>query len=237
MLKKRLIPCLDLQDGRVVKCVKFVDMRDAGDPVEAAKLYNSIGADEIVFLDIAASYRGQETMKEVIARASEQVFIPLTVGGGIRTVEDFRTILSCGADKIGVNSAAVKNPTLITDAAMKFGRQCVVVAVDAKRNSAGRYDVYINGGRVKTDLDAIDWIVRAEQLGAGEILLTSIDRDGTQEGYELSLTRQAAEAVNIPVIASGGAGSKEHFYDVLTAGKADAALAASLFHYGMIKMN
>ena len=237
MLKKRLIPCLDLQDGRVVKCVKFVDMRDAGDPVEAAKLYNSIGADEIVFLDIAASYRGQETMKEVIARASEQVFIPLTVGGGIRTVEDFRTLLSCGADKIGVNSAAVKNPTLITDAAMKFGRQCVVVAVDAKRNSAGRYDVYINGGRVKTDLDAIDWIVRAEQLGAGEILLTSIDRDGTQEGYELSLTRQAAEAVNIPVIASGGAGSKEHFYDVLTAGKADAALAASLFHYGMIKMN
>ncbi len=237
MLKKRLIPCLDLQDGRVVKCVKFVDMRDAGDPVEAAKLYNSIGADEIVFLDIAASYRGQETMKEVIARASEQVFIPLTVGGGIRTVEDFRTILSCGADKIGVNSAAVKNPTLITDAAMKFGRQCVVVAVDAKRNSAGRYDVYINGGRVKTDLDAIDWIVQAEQLGAGEILLTSIDRDGTQEGYELSLTRQAAEAVNIPVIASGGAGSKEHFYDVLTAGKADAALAASLFHYGMIKMN
>ena len=237
MLKKRLIPCLDLQDGRVVKCVKFVDMRDAGDPVEAAKLYNSIGADEIVFLDIAASYRGQETMKEVIARASEQVFIPLTVGGGIRTVEDFRTILSCGADKIGVNSAAVKNPTLITDAAMKFGRQCVVVAVDAKRNSAGRYDVYINGGRVKTDLDAIDWIVRAEQLGAGEILLTSIDRDGTQEGYELSLTRQAAEAVNIPVIASGGAGSKEHFYDVLTAGKADAALAASLFHYCMIKMN
>ncbi len=236
MLSKRLIPCLDLKDGRVVKGVNFIHLVDAGDPVETAKLYNAFGADEIVFLDITASYRGNTPMWEIISRASEQVFLPLTVGGGIRTTEDFRRMLSCGADKIAVNSAAIKDPTLITDAAMKFGRQCVVLAVDAKRNDEGRWDVYLNGGRVKTELDAIDWIVKAEQLGAGEVLLTSMDRDGTKEGYDLELTRAAAEAVNIPIIASGGAGKMSHFYDVLTEGKADAALAASLFHFGIINM-
>ncbi|MGN0823024.1 MAG: imidazole glycerol phosphate synthase subunit HisF, partial [Candidatus Gallimonas sp.] len=236
MLTKRLIPCLDLKDGRVVKGVNFVALTDAGDPVETAKAYNAFGADEIVFLDITASYRGAPPMADVIARASEQVFIPLTVGGGIRTTEDFRFMLSCGADKIAVNSAAIRKPTLITDAAMKFGRQCVVLAVDAKRNSDGRYDVYLNGGRVNTGLDAVEWIVKAESLGAGEILLTSMDRDGTKAGYDLELTRTVAEAVNIPVIASGGAGQKSDFYDVLTEGKADAALAASLFHFGIIGM-
>ena len=236
MLSKRLIPCLDLKDGRVVKGVNFVHLVDAGDPVETAKLYNAFGADELVFLDITASYRGNTPMWEIISRASEQVFLPLTVGGGIRTTEDFRRMLSCGADKIAVNSAAIKDPTLITDAAMKFGRQCVVLAVDAKRNDEGRWDVYLNGGRVKTGLDAIDWIVKAEELGAGEVLLTSMDKDGTKEGYDLELTRAAAEAVNIPVIASGGAGKMSHFYDVLTEGEADAALAASLFHFGIINM-
>ena len=236
MLSKRLIPCLDLKDGRVVKGVNFVHLVDAGDPVETAKLYNAFGADELVFLDITASYRGNTPMWEIISRASEQVFLPLTVGGGIRTTEDFRRMLSCGADKIAVNSAAIKDPTLITEAALKFGRQCVVLAVDAKRNEQGRWDVYLNGGRVKTDLDAIEWIQKAEKLGAGEVLLTSMDRDGTKEGYDLELTRAAAEAVNIPVIASGGAGKMSHFYDVLTKGKADAALAASLFHFGIINM-
>ena len=236
MLSKRLIPCLDLKDGRVVKGVNFVHLVDAGDPVETAKLYNAFGADELVFLDITASYRGNTPMWEIISRASEQVFLPLTVGGGIRTTEDFRRMLSCGADKIAVNSAAIKEPTLITEAALKFGRQCVVLAVDAKRNEEGRWDVYLNGGRVKTDLDAIEWIQKAEKLGAGEVLLTSMDRDGTKEGYDLELTRAAAEAVNIPVIASGGAGKMSHFYDVLTEGKADAALAASLFHFGIINM-
>lgn len=236
MLSKRIIPCLDLKDGRVVKGVNFVHLTDAGDPVETAKLYNAFGADEIVFLDITASYRGERPMWDIISRASEQVFLPLTVGGGIRTVEDFRTMLSCGADKIAVNSAAIRRPELITEAAMRFGRQCVVLAVDAKRNPEGRYDVYLNGGRVRTELDAIEWIVRGAELGAGEILLTSMDRDGTKEGYDLELTRQAAEAVNIPVIASGGAGKMGDFYDVLTEGKADAALAASLFHFGLIRM-
>ena len=236
MLSKRLIPCLDLKDGRVVKGVNFVHLVDAGDPVETAKLYNAFGADELVFLDITASYRGNTPMWEIISRASEQVFLPLTVGGGIRTTEDFRRMLSCGADKIAVNSAAIKDPTLITEADLKFGRQCVVLAVDAKRNEEGRWDVYLNGGRVKTDLDAIEWIQKAERLGAGEVLLTSMDRDGTKEGYDLELTRAAAEAVNIPVIASGGAGKMSHFYDVLTEGKADAALAASLFHFGIINM-
>ena len=236
MLSKRLIPCLDLKDGRVVKGVNFVHLVDAGDPVETAKLYNAFGADELVFLDITASYRGNTPMWEIISRASEQVFLPLTVGGGIRTTEDFRRMLSCGADKIAVNSAAIKDPTLITEAALKFGRQCVVLAVDAKRNEEGRWDVYLNGGRVKTELDAIEWIQKAEKLGAGEVLLTSMDRDGTKEGYDLELTRAAAEAVNIPVIASGGAGKMSHFYDVLTEGKADAALAASLFHFGIINM-
>lgn len=236
MVRKRIIPCLDLKDGRVVKGVNFVSLTDAGDPVETAKLYNAFGADEIVFLDITASYRGDSPMWDVIARASEQVFLPLTVGGGMRTTEDFRRMLACGADKIAVNSAAIRNPDLITDAAMKFGRQCVVLAVDAKRGENGRYDVYLNGGRVNTGLDAITWIRVAERLGAGEVLLTSMDKDGTKSGYDLELTRQAAEAVNIPVIASGGAGKKEDFADVLTAGKADAALAASLFHFAELDM-
>ncbi len=236
MIAKRLIPCLDLKDGRVVKGVNFVSLTDAGDPVETAKLYNAFGADEIVFLDIAASYRGQESMLDVIARASEQVFIPLTVGGGIRSVEDFRKTLNAGADKIAVNTAVIRDPALITEAAMKFGRQCVVLAIDAKRNERGGYDVYLNGGRVKTELDAVEWAARGEELGAGEILLTSMDRDGTKEGYDLALTRAVAERVNIPVIASGGAGRMGDFFDVLTTGGADAALAASLFHFGIINM-
>ncbi len=234
MLSKRIIPCLDLKDGRVVKGVNFVGLRDAGDPVETAKLYNACGADEIVFLDITASYRGGLPMRETIAQASEQVFLPLTVGGGMRTVEDFKNMLACGADKIAVNSAAIENPSLITEAAMRFGRQCVVLAVDVKRNEEGRYDVYLNGGRIKTKLDALDWILQAERLGAGEILLTSMDRDGTKSGYDIAFTRKVAETVNIPVIASGGAGSMKDFYDVLTDGKADAALAASLFHFGIV---
>ena len=233
MIGKRLIPCLDLKDGRVVKGVNFVGLTDAGDPVETAKLYNAFGADEIVFLDIAASYRGAAPTWDVISRASEQIFLPLTVGGGMRTVEDFRAMLSCGADKIAVNSAAIQSPDLITEAALKFGRQCVVLAVDAKRSESGRYEVYLNGGRVNTGLDAIEWIAEGERRGAGEILLTSMDRDGTKAGFDLELTRAAAEAVNVPVIASGGAGSREDFYDVFTAGKADAALAASLFHFGI----
>lgn len=236
MVSKRIIPCLDLKDGRVVKGVNFLDLTDAGDPVETAKLYNAFGADEIVFLDITASYRGDSPMWDVISRASEQVFLPLTVGGGMRTTEDFRKMLACGADKISVNSAAIRDPSLITEAAMKFGQQCVVIAVDAKRNAQGRYDVYLNGGRVNTGLDAIDWIVKAVSLGAGEVLLTSMDCDGTKAGYDLELTRLAAEAVNVPVIASGGAGNMQDFYDVLTQGKADAALAASLFHFGIVNM-
>ena len=236
MLAKRIIPCLDIDKGRVVKGVNFVNLIDAGDPVEIAKAYDAIGAVEIVFLDITASSVGRKTPVEILSRASEQVFLPLTVGGGIRTVEDFRTMLSAGADKIAVNSAAIKNPSLITEAAVRFGAQCVVLAVDAKRNARGRWDVYLNGGRVNTGLDAVEWIERAAALGAGEVLLTSMDRDGTKAGYDLELTRAAAEAVNIPVIASGGAGCMQDFADVLTEGKADAALAASLFHFNEIGM-
>ena len=236
MLAKRIIPCLDIDKGRVVKGVNFVNLIDAGDPVEIARAYDKIGADEIVFLDITASSDGRKTALDVLSRASEQVFLPLTVGGGIRTVEDFRTLLAAGADKIAVNSAAILNPSLITEAALRFGSQCVVLAVDAKANARGGWDVYLNGGRVNTGLDAITWIRVAEKLGAGEVLLTSMDKDGTKSGYDLELTRQAAEAVNIPVIASGGAGKKEDFADVLTAGKADAALAASLFHFAELDM-
>ena len=236
MLAKRIIPCLDIDKGRVVKGVNFVNLIDAGDPVAIAKAYDKIGADEIVFLDITASSDGRKTAVDILARASEQVFIPLTVGGGIRSVADFREMLAAGADKIAVNSAAIQNPSLITEAANKFGAQCVVLAVDAKRNAAGRWDVYLNGGRVNTGLDAVEWIVKGASLGAGEVLLTSMDRDGTKAGYDLELTRAVAEAVNIPVIASGGAGCMQDFADVLTEGKADAALAASLFHFNEIGM-
>ncbi len=236
MLAKRIIPCLDIDRGRVVKGVNFVDLVDAGDPVEIARAYDSIGADEIVFLDITASSDGRKTAVDILSRASEQVFLPLTVGGGIRTVADFRELLAAGADKIAVNSAAIQNPALITEAAQTFGSQCVVLAVDAKRNAAGGWDVYRNGGRVNTGLDAIEWIVKGAALGAGEVLLTSMDRDGTKAGYDIALTRAAAEAVNIPVIASGGAGKMQDFAEVLTEGKADAALAASLFHFNEIGM-
>ena len=232
MLAKRIIPCLDINKGRVVKGVNFVNLVDAGDPVEVAKTYNAMRADEIVFLDITASHEGRSTMYDVISKAAEQVFIPLTVGGGISNVEHFRNLLNLGADKISVNSAAVRDPDLITEAALRFGRQCVVVAIDAKRNGKGSFDVYLNGGRINTGKDAIDWAVEAEKRGAGEILLTSMDCDGTKAGYDVELTRRVAEAVGIPVIASGGAGNMQHFKDVLTDGKADAALAASLFHFG-----
>ena len=236
MLSKRIIPCLDIDKGRVVKGVNFINLVDAGDPVEIAKAYDKIGADEIVFLDITASSDGRKTAVDILHRASEQVFIPLTVGGGIRSADDFRELLFAGADKIAVNSAATRNPSLITEAAAKFGAQCVVLAVDAKRNAAGSWDVYLNGGRVNTGLDAIEWIEKAVSLGAGEVLLASMDKDGTKSGYDIELTRRAAEAVNVPVIASGGAGKMQDFADVLTEGKADAALAASLFHFGEIEM-
>lgn len=231
MLTKRIIPCLDIRDGRVVKGVNFVNLIDAGDPVEVAKTYNAMRADEIVFLDITATHEGRGAMVDVIARAAEEVFIPLTVGGGISSVEDFRQLLMVGADKISINSSAFKNNRLISDAAAKFGSQCVVVAIDAKLNSSGMYEVYLGGGRVPTGKDAIEWAIEAERLGAGEILLTSMDADGTKNGYELNLTRQIADAVGIPVIASGGAGKMSDFKDAFTIGKADAALAASLFHF------
>ena len=236
MLSKRIIPCLDIDKGRVVKGVNFINLVDAGDPVEIAKAYDKIGADEIVFLDITASSDGRKTAVDILHRASEQVCIPLTVGGGIRSADDFRELLFAGADKIAVNSAAIRNPALITEASVKFGAQCVVLAVAAKRNAAGAWDVYLNGGRVNTGLDAIEWIKKAVSLGAGEVLLTSMDKDGTKSGYDIELTRRAAEAVNVPVIASGGAGKMQDFADVLTEGKADAALAASLFHFGEIEM-
>lgn len=235
MLAKRIIPCLDINKGRVVKGVNFVNLIDAGDPVEVAKRYNELKADEIVFLDISASNENRSTMVDVIARAAEEVFIPLTVGGGIRTIKDFRDILNVGADKISINSAAIKNPDLIQEAALKFGSQCVVVAIDVKRNYEGRYDVYLNGGRINAGLDALEWALKCQELGAGEILLTSMDKDGTKSGYDLEITRAVSEAVHIPVIASGGAGKMEHFYDALSEkGKADAVLAASLFHFNEI---
>lgn len=237
MITKRIIPCLDLRDGRVVKGVNFVNLIDAGDPVEAAKAYNAMRADEIVFLDITATHEGRKTMLDVISRAAEEVFIPLTVGGGIRSVDDFKNLLRVGADKISVNSAAVRNPSLITDAAMRFGSQCVVLAIDAKADGKGSYEVYLNGGRIPTGIDAIEWAVKGVEAGAGEILLTSMDSDGTKAGFAIDLTRRVSEAVNVPVIASGGAGKMEHFKEVLTEGKADAALAASLFHFRELEIS
>ncbi len=232
MLSKRIIPCLDVDKGRVVKGVQFVNIIDAGDPVEVAKAYNQSMADEIVFLDITASHEGRGTIEEVVRKTAKEIFIPLTVGGGIRTVEDFRRMLLAGADKVAVNSAAVNRPELIKEAAQKFGSQCVVLAVDAKRNvERGSWDVYINGGRINMNIDVIEWVKRAEALGAGEILLTSMDCDGTKAGFDVELTRKVSESVSIPVIASGGAGTMKHFSDVLKEGKADAALAASLFHF------
>lgn len=232
MFTKRIIPCLDVNNGRVVKGVNFLNLRDAGDPVEVGAAYDLAGADELVFLDITASSDAREIKLDMVRRVAETVFIPFTVGGGIRTVEDFRMILREGADKIAVNTAAILNPQLISDAAEKFGSQCVVVAIDAKcREDGSGWNIYKNGGRVDMGIDAIEWAVKADKLGAGEILVTSMDCDGTKEGYDLELTRTISECVSIPVIASGGAGSKEHFYEVLTDGKADAALAASLFHY------
>ena len=231
MLTKRIIPCLDVHNGRVVKGVNFVDLKDAGDPVEIAKAYDRAGADELVFLDITASSDARNIILNLVHKTAEQVFIPFTVGGGIRTAQDFREILKAGADKISVNSAAIKRPELISEAAYKFGSQCVVVAIDAKRRADGGFSVYLNGGRVDTGLDAVEWAVRAESLGAGEILLTSMDADGTKAGYDLEITKKVSDAVSIPVIASGGAGTLPHFYDAITTGGADAVLAASLFHY------
>ena len=231
MFTKRIIPCLDCKDGRVVKGTNFVDLRDAGDPVEVASMYDKSGADELVFLDITASSDGRNTTVDLVRKVAEKVFIPFTVGGGIRTVEDFKVLLREGADKISINSAAIMNPQLISEAADKFGSQCVVVAIDAKRRDDGGWSIYKNGGRVDMHMDAVEWAMKAEKLGCGEILLTSMDCDGTKAGYDIELTRTIAENVSIPVIASGGAGNMEHFYDAFTEGKADAALAASLFHY------
>lgn len=232
MLTKRIIPCLDVHEGRVVKGINFVNLRDAGDPVEIAAAYDKAGADELVFLDITASSDARATVVDMVRKVAEKVFIPFTVGGGIRTVDDFKAILREGADKIAINSAAINTPELISQAADKFGSQCVVVAIDAKRRPDGRgWNIYKNGGRVDVGIDAVEWAMKVDKLGAGEILLTSMDCDGTKDGYDIELTRTIAEHVSIPVIASGGAGTKEHFYDALTDGKADAALAASLFHY------
>lgn len=232
MHTKRIIPCLDVKDGRVVKGVNFVNLKDAGDPVEIGKAYDQAGADELVFLDITASSDGRNTVADMVRRVAETVFIPFTVGGGIRTVDDFRALLREGADKISINSSAINTPRLISDAADKFGSQCVVVAIDAKKRSDGSgWNIYKNGGRIDVGIDAVEWAQKVERLGAGEILLTSMDCDGTKAGYDIELTRIIAQAVSIPVIASGGAGTPEHFYEALTDAKADAALAASLFHY------
>ncbi len=251
MLAKRIIPCLDVKDGRVVKGINFINLRDAGDPVEQAKMYNSQGADELVFLDITASHENRKPIIEVVKKTAEQVFIPLTVGGGIKELDDIRDLLKSGADKVSINTTAVKNPSLISEAAKEFGSQCIVVAIDAKvvhsqkfrvnrekigtTNSKLRtkaWEVYVTGGRTATGLDAIEWAKKVEDLGAGEILLTSMDRDGTKNGYDLEITRYISESVNVPVIASGGAGNLEHLYEAFKEGKADAVLAASIFHYG-----
>ena len=231
MLARRIIPCLDIKDGRVVKGVSFVNLRDAGDPVEQAQVYDAEGADELVFLDITASHERRDIVLDMVRAVADNVFIPFTVGGGVRTVEDMRALLLAGADKTSVNSAAVRDPQLIERGAREFGSQCIVVAIDARRRPAGGWEVFVNGGRVPTGLDALDWARRVVDLGAGELLLTSMDADGTQAGYDVELTRAVADAVPAPVIASGGAGAPEHFYQALTAGRADAVLAASLFHF------
>ncbi|MCI9411344.1 MAG: imidazole glycerol phosphate synthase subunit HisF [Eubacterium sp.] len=237
MFTKRIIPCLDVKDGRVVKGINFVDLRDAGDPVSVAAVYDKAGADELVFLDITASSDARDIKVNMVRKVAETVFIPFTVGGGIRTIEDFKMILREGADKVSVNSAAILNPELVSEAADKFGSQCVVVAIDAKRRTEGSgWSIYKNGGRVDMGIDAVEWAMEAERLGAGEILLTSMDCDGTKDGYDVELTRTISENVSIPVIASGGAGKKEHFLEVLTEGKADAVLAASLFHFNELQI-
>lgn len=235
MLAKRIIPCLDIKDGRVVKGVNFLNLRDAGDPVEQARIYDRQGADELVFLDISATYEGRRTTLDLVSRVAETVFMPLTVGGGIRVVDDMRNLLLAGADKVSVNSAAVQRPELLSEGASRFGAQCIVLAIDARKRDRG-WEVCVNGGRVPTGVDAIEWAVRGVKCGAGEILLTSMDADGTLAGYDLKLTRRISEAVSVPVIASGGAGKPSHFVEVLTEGKADAALAASLFHDGKLRI-
>jgi len=234
MLTKRIIPCLDVKDGRVVKGINFVQLTDAGDPVENAKVYDEEGADELVYLDITASHEKRNIILDVVERTAAEVFMPLTVGGGIRNLDDIRDLLNAGADKVSVNTAAVENESLLEEAAQRFGSQCIVLAIDAKRTASGtpgRFEVYTYGGRKPTGIDVLGWAERAERLGAGEILLTSMDKDGTRDGYDLDLTRAVSERVTVPVIASGGAGSFEHFYDAFALGKADAALAASVFHY------
>lgn len=235
MLTRRIIPCLDVNRGRVVKGVNFVDLIDAGDPVDLAAVYDRESADELVFLDITASHEDRDTILEVAGGVAEQVFIPYTIGGGIRTIEDIRNMLSTGSDKVSINSAAVKDPDIVRKASRRFGSQCIVVAVDAKRK-AGSWEVYINGGRIPTGIDAVDWAIKMEELGAGEILLTSMDRDGTKDGYDVPLTKAITDAVNVPVIASGGAGRLEHFLEVIVEADADAVLAASLFHFGELSI-
>ena len=237
MFTKRIIPCLEVNNGRVVKGVNFVDLKDAGDPVEIAEAYDKSGADELIFLDITASSDARNTVVDLVRKVAEKVFIPFTVGGGIRTVDDFKTLLREGADKISVNSAAINRPELVAEAADKFGSQCVVVAIDAKRRQDGGWNIYKNGGRIDVGIDAVEWAIKMNELGAGEIMLTSMDCDGTKAGYDIELTKTIADNVNIPVIASGGAGTMEHFYDALTEGHADAALAASLFHYKELEIN
>jgi len=237
MLAKRIIPCLDVEKGRVVKGTKFLDIKDAGDPVELAAFYDLAGADELVFLDITASAEYRDTMLDVVSKVAKQVFIPFTVGGGIRTLEDMRRILKAGADKVSVNTAAVQNPDIIKEGASHFGNQCIVAAVDARRVEEDKWEVYTHGGRRSTGIDVISWVKRVEELGAGEILLTSMDRDGTKEGYDLALTKAVSRAVTIPVIASGGVGTKEHIYEGAALGQADGLLAASIFHFGEIAIS
>ncbi len=236
MLARRIIPCLDVAGGRVVKGVHFVNLRDAGDPVEAAASYSRAGADEITFLDITATVEGRDTMKDVVMRTAEQVFVPLTVGGGIRSVKDMVELLRCGADKVSVNSAAVRDPSVISEGAAEIGSQCVVCAIDARRRKEGGWEVYVDGGRTPTGIDAVEWAKRVCDLGAGEILLTSMDRDGTKDGYDVKLTRAITEAVSVPVIASGGAGGPGHMYEVIKEADADAVLAASIFHFGEVSI-